>query len=333
MERIYESLIEDHLQEYDQMVFLAGARQVGKTTIAVRSKSLSKYNKSLNWDKIDDRSLILSGESIFKELPPELMAKTKPIIMFDEIHKYSKWKTFLKGIIDEYKGKAHIIVTGSCKLDVYRKGGDSLMGRYFLYNVHPLSVAELLKTEVPKNDVSMPKEIREEALDILLKFGGFPEPFLKQSDRFSNRWQKLRRQQMIREDIRDLSQIQEIDQLEMLSFVLQEQAGQMLNYSSLSKKIRVSDQTIRRWITVLSSYYHCFTIKPWHRNVTRSLIKDPKIYLWDWSTIKDKGSKNENFIASHLLKTVNFWNDTGMGEYGLYFLRDKEKREVDFLVS
>ena len=149
------------------------------------------------------------------------MAKTKPIIMFDEIHKYSKWKTYLEGVIDEYKSKAHIIITGSCKLDVYRKSGHSLMGRYFLYNVHPLSIAELLRTEVPKNDILMPKEIGEEALDILLKFGGFPEPFLKQSDRFSNRWQNLRRQQMIREDIRDLSQIQEIDQLEVLSVVLQ----------------------------------------------------------------------------------------------------------------
>jgi len=332
MKRIYQSVIEEHLKQYDQMAFLAGQREVGKTTIATYIKSLFPHNNFFNWDKLKDREKIIS-DSVVQDLPIDAILKLKPIIVFDEIHKYSNWKTFLKGLIDEYKTKLHIVVTGSCKLDIYRKGGDSLMGRYFLYHVHPISTAELLRTNVPKKAISMPQKIKKDLFDSLLEFGGFPEPFIKQDKRFYNRWQILRRQQMIKEDIRDLSQIQEIGQLELLSFTLQSQAGQLLNYSNLSKKIRVSDQTIRRWIEVLSSYYHCFTIKPWSNNIARSLLKDPKIYLWDWSVIENNGAKMENFVASHLLKAVHFWSDIGLGKYNLYFLRDREKKEVDFLVT
>ena len=333
MKRIYDFVIEDHLKKYDQMAFLAGPRQVGKTTIAAHAKTLSPHNKFFSWDKLQDREQIVSDVSIVESLPLDAMLKTKPIIVFDEIHKYSHWKTFLKGLIDEYKTKLHIIVTGSSKLDIYRKGGDSLMGRYFLYRIHPLSVAELIRTNIPAKPISMPKKIGQNLFESLLEFGGFPEPFIKQTKQFYNRWQNLRRQQMIKEDIRDLSQIHEIGQLELLSFTLQHQAGQLLNYSNLAKKIRVSDQTIRRWIEVLSAYYHCFTVKPWSHNIARSLIKDPKIYLWDWSIINNIGSKIENFVAAHLLKAVHFWNDIGMDRYGLHFLRDKDKREVDFLVT
>ena len=207
------------------------------------------------------------------------------------------------------------------------------MGRYFLYHVHPISVAELLRTFAPDKPISTPKEIPHNLFDALLEFGGFPEPFIKQNKRFYTRWKNLRNQQMLKEDIRDSSQIHEIAQLELLSYTLQYQSTQLLNYSNLSKKIRVSDQTIRRWVELLKSYYYCFTLKPWSQNISRGLLKEPKIYLWDWSILEDKGLKIENFIASHLLKAVNFWTDTGLGQYELYYLRDKDKKEVDFLVT
>lgn len=333
MKRIYQYVIEEHLTSYDQMIFLAGPRQVGKTTIATSIKTLFQHTKFLNWDKLKDREQIVSGTSLLQELPLDAILKTKPLIVFDEIHKYSKWKIFLKGLIDEYKTKLHIIVTGSCKLDVYRKGGDSLMGRYLLYNIHPISIAELLRTSIIDKPISMPKKISDDLYDALLEFGGFPEPFIKQNKRFYTRWKNLRYEQMLKEDIRDSSQIHEISQLELLSYILQYQSAQLLNYSSLSKKIRVSDQTIRRWIELLKAYYYCFTIIPWYYNISRSLLKEPKIYLWDWSTVEDKGKKTENFIACHLLKAVNFWNDMGLGKYNLYYLRDKDKKEVDFLVT
>ncbi|MCT4635302.1 MAG: ATP-binding protein [Rickettsiales bacterium] len=334
MKRIYDRLLEEHLVKYEQMAFLAGPRQVGKTTIAQNAIQSSKYSKYLNWDNIDSRKIILSGnQSIVENLPIATIPNVKPFIIFDELHKYKNWKTLLKGFVDEYKLTSHIIVTGSAKLDVYRKGGDSLMGRYFLYRVCPLSVAEIVRGYYAEDVISSPSEVENDLISSLLEFGGFPESFLKQDKRFHNRWQNMRFQQLMREDIMDLAKIQELAQLEVLADLLKYQTGQMISYTNLSNKVRVNDTTIRRWISTLESFYYCFRLRPWSSNVSRSLLKEPKLYLMDWSVIEDKGARIENFVACHLYKAVNFWNDAGFGKYDLFFLRDKEKREVDFLIT
>lgn len=334
MKRIYQTILEEHFERYQQMSFLSGPRQVGKTTIAKSCAELTNYFKYLDWDRLRDREQIVAGEmAVVADLPLEAVLDTKPIVAFDEIHKYKLWKPFLKGFIDAYKGQLNVVVTGSSKLNVFRKGGDSLMGRYFLYRVHPFSVAELLRAEVPRQVISTPQRIPDDQFAALVEFGGYPEPFIKQEKSFYNRWSNLRQQQIFREDIRELAQIQELAQLEVLALMLQRQVGQLVSYSQLAKKIRVADSTIRRWINVLEVFHHCFLVKPWSKNVTRSLLKEPKIYLWDWSGIVDKGAKIENFVACHLLKAVHCWTDLGFGEFDLHFLRDKDKNEVDFLVT
>jgi uncharacterized protein len=334
MKRVYEKVISLHFQQYKQMLFLAGPRQVGKTTISLTAQSFTSQFIYLNWDNQDHRKIILDGPAAVAKLTEFKKVWTiPPIIVFDELHKYRHWKTFLKGFFDTYKDHLKIIVTGSSKLDMYRTGGDSLMGRYFPYRIHPFSVAESLRSDFNQEEIHPPKEIRSTHFNALFEFGGFPEPFLKQNKRFSHRWKELRKEQLFRGDIRDLSRIQEIDQLEILSELLKNQAGQLVNYSNLASKIKVSIDTIRRWINTLTAFYHCFIIRPWSKNVSRSLIKAPKIYLWDWSDIQDLGQRAENFVVSHLLKAVHFWTNQGLGNYELYFLRDKEKREVDFLVT
>lgn len=302
--------------------------------IAKNTINKSEYYKYLNWDNIDNRKIILSNNTeIVSGLPINTIAGVRPFIIFDEIHKYKNWKTLLKGFVDEYKQASHIIVTGSAKLDVYRKGGDSLMGRYFLYRICPLSIAEIVRPSYSHNLISAPTKVSNEAIESLMEFGGFPESFIKQDKRFHSRWQNMRFQQLIREDIMDLAKIHELAHLEVLADLLKYQAGQLVSYTNLANKVRVNDTTIRRWISTLESFYYCFLLKPWSNNVARSLLKDPKIYLMDWSVIEDRGSRLENFVACHLYKAVNFWNDAGFGKYDLFFLRDKEKREVDFLIT
>lgn len=331
MERSYSSVLTEHLGRYRQMVFVVGPRQVGKTTLCT---DLVQEYHYFNWDNQDHRVLIIEGPNrIGEEIGMRELQEKHRIVIFDEIHKYSKWKDFLKGFFDVYSPGVRIIVTGSSRLDVFKKGGDSLMGRYFLYHLHPISVGEIIGTRPSENEIQNPGPIDPQAFDSLYTFGGFPEPFLRTNLRFSNRWKRLRQQQLFTEDIRDLTRVQEVQQIELLAETLKYQTGQMINYSNLAKKIRVSVDTIRRWIRVLESLYYCFTIQPWSKNVSRSLLKQPKIYLWDWSLLADAGAKPENFVASHLLKSVHWWTDNGLGEYGLYFLRDKEKREVDFLVT
>ncbi|MGL4824886.1 MAG: ATP-binding protein [Alphaproteobacteria bacterium] len=333
MKRIYSNIIKHHVEHYTQALFLAGPRQVGKTTLAkhfLKEFSTSFY---LNWDNLDHRLLILKGPAaVVQQMPLQTLSNQKPILCLDEIHKFKEWKIFLKGLIDTYRDDLHTLVTGSSRLDVFHKSGDSLMGRYFLHRIHPLSVHELADPEPREQFLGEPHNIGNELFDTLLAFGGFPDPFLKAEKRYYRKWQQLRHQQLFQEDIRDLSNIHEISLLEVLAKTLQQQAGQLTNYTTLSKKIRVSDQTIRRWIEVFEALYFCFSLRPWSQNLSRSLLKDPKIYLWDWSLVEDKGQRAENFIASHLLKAVHFWNDNGFGSFELAFLRTKDHKEVDFLV-
>lgn len=333
LNRIYDTLVDLHLSEDSEMLFLEGPRQVGKTTVSEKTQSLTDFFVYLNWDNEDHRKIILSGPTVIAETAQlSRLHIRKPVIVFDEIHKYKKWKNFLKGFYDSYRDKVHIIVTGSSRLKIYKPGGDSLMGRYFCYRMHPLSVAECLRQTIVNHEIQNPKPIDDQTFSALYEFGGFPKPFIKHDTRFSARWQQLRQEQLIREDIRDLNRIQEIGQLEVLTLLLKEQATQLANYSTLANKIRVSVDTIRRWLKILESFYFCYILRPWKNNISRSLIKEPKIFLWDWSLIDDPGARAENFIASHLLKAVDLWTDLGLGKYELYFLRTIDKQEVDFLV-
>lgn len=233
---------------------------------------------------------------------------------------------------DLCEGQLAILVTGSASLDVFKKGGDSLMGRYFNYRLHPLSVAELIDSDWNTEKlIQAPRALGAELYSHLFQFGGFPEPFLKANQRFYHRWRRLRQQQLIREEIRDVARVQEIAQLEMLVILLEKQAGQVTKYSTLAKQLRVSVDTIRRWLEVLEGFYYCYRIRPWYQNITTAL--QPKTYLWDWSGISDEGAKAENFVAKHLLKAVHAWTDIGLGEFDLYYLRTKDQKEVDFLVT
>ena len=334
MKRIYENLVYSNLKKFNQMAFLIGPRQVGKTTIAKHIQSQFKESIYLNFDSLEDRKLIMSGQNfIEKILPTTVLRSEKPLVIFDEIHKHPDWKNYVKGFFDLYKNFFSIIVTGSARLDVYQSGGDSLMGRYFQYHIYPLTVTELTNTEVPIKEFRAPKVTSEEDFSNLYKYGGFPDLYLNHSDRFSNLWQETRFKQLFRDDIRSLTNLQEIYSLEMLAILIKEQAGQLLNYSSLAKKVGVTSQTISRWIKILDRFYYCFTLRPWHKNVSRSLVKEPKVYLWDWSVIQDEGAKIENFLALHLLKFVDFFNEQGLGHYALFYLRNLEKQEVDFLIT
>lgn len=313
------------------MLFLMGARQVGKTTLATMIAEGYERSLYLNWDIDDDRDKILSGQRFIERFFSIEEMGAKPLVIFDELHKYPNWKNFIKGFYDLYKNHYHIIVTGSAHLNVFQKGGDSLMGRYIPYTIHPFSVGELNRNPI-KDTHKDPFEINEIDWETLFKFGGFPQPFLERDQAFYNQWKRLRRSQLFREDIKDSTQIQEVAQIELCAQMLSYQSGGILNRSTVADKLRVSVNTINRWLEVLRQFYFAFTIQPWSRNIPHSLVKEPKVYLYDWSLVSDAGARFENMVACHLKKSVDFWCESGVGEFELYFLRDKKQREVDFLV-
>jgi hypothetical protein len=330
MKRVYQSIIEEHFQRNKQMLLVSGARQVGKTTVG-KAFGEDKDFHYLNWDLQEDRIAILGGQ---RSVSAIIGSETAQTILFDEIHKYADWKNFLKGFYDVYRDLSwKILATGSARLDTFKKGGDSLLGRYFHLQMFPLSAAELVSKEFSKTMVSQPSEIDSEQWGSLLRFGGFPEPFLKSNQRFHRQWSRTRRDRLFGEDIRTLGKAFDVSKIELLAELAVLNASCLLNYSSFAKIIRASVESIQRWTTLLEQLSFCFRLRPWTKNITRSLAKEPKLYLTDWSGISDTGKRNENFVACSLMKAVEGWNDTGLGEFGLYYIRTKDKREVDFVLT
>ena len=328
--RIYDTILADHLERHRQMAFVTGPRQVGKTTTC---RGLS--SGYLDWDNADDRRVILQGPAATAQrLGLERLRAEPPRATFDELHKYRRWKSFLKGFFDTYADSVRVLVTGSSRLDVYRRGGDSLMGRYFLYRMHPFTVAEAICADLPdaRRIIRPPQRITEADFAALWEHGGYPEPFLKRDLRFSRRWRTLRQQLLLREDIRDLTRVHELGQLSTLVDLLLARSTQQVVYSDLGREVQVSVDTLRRWIDTLCGIHLGFLLRPWFKNVSSSLRKEPKWFLRDWSGVSDEGRRAETFIACHLLKAVEGWTDLGLGDFQLGYLRDKRKREVDFLI-
>lgn len=324
--RIYDAILREHVGRNRQMALVAGPRQVGKTTTC---RSLA--DAYLDWDNLDDRKVILEGPAaVASHVGLDRARSPLPVLTFDELHKRQTWRTFLKGFFDTYETRVKVIVTGSSKLDIRRRAGDSLMGRYFRYRMHPLSVAELLRQDVFQAPLRPPAEPRD--FDILWEHGGFPEPFVRRDRRFSANWRAMRQELLFREDVRDFTGVQQLGQIEVLGTLLAERSGAQLVYSALAREVQVSVDTIKRWVEVLSGLHQGFLLRPWFVNVARALRKEPKWYLRDWSGVDDPGARAETFVACHLLKAVEGWTDLGLGQFELRYLRDKEGREADFLV-
>ena len=330
--RFYDHLLDEHFAGNRQMAFVSGPRQVGKTTTCRQ-----QADAYVNWDNVDHRTRILAGPKEIASMVGLDRLSAKPLlVLFDELHKFSRWKEFLKGFFDTYGGsggQVRIAVTGSSRLDVYRRGGDSLMGRYFLYRMHPFTVAEIAAPNLPPETiVRPPRPIADDDFDALWLHGGFPEPFLRRDSRFTNRWRSTRSAQLLREDVRELTGVQQLDQLEIMARFLTERSAEQLVFGNLAGQVRISADTVRRWVAALSNLHLGFLLRPWFENVSRSLRKEPKWYLRDWAAVGDVGRRAETFIACHLLKAVEGWNDLGLGTFSLGYLRDKHKREVDFVV-
>ncbi len=276
--RIYEAVLEEHLRDNRQMAFLTGPRQCGKTTLA---KSLS--DKYFTWDDLATRRLVAGDAAGLADAAGlGIASNRKTVITLDEIHKFVRWKSFLKGFFDLYEDRMRLIVTGSARLDIYKRGGDSLMGRYFLYHMHPLGVAELVRPELEATEIHAPRPVSSEDWDALWTHGGFPEPFVRRDMRFTHRWRKLRREQLFREDLRDLTKIADVAGIRILSELLLARAGNQIVAASLAREIGIAEKTIKAWIATLEYFHEGFTVRPWFRNIENSIRKTPKWYQRDW---------------------------------------------------
>jgi len=310
------------------MVFVAGPRQVGKTTLAQRILSGWAAGSYLSWDNRDDR----------REMRAARWPGGQALVVLDELHKWREWKGWLKGEFDKHRERLRFLVTGSARLDIYRRGGDSLQGRYHHYRLHPFSYAEAasgggVPALVPGQELHLPERGDPELLDSLLEFGGFPEPFLSQSTRTLRRWQKERLDRFFREDVRDLEPVRDFSSLQLLADLVPERVGSPLSLNALREDLEVSHRTLTHWMEILERLYYVFRLRPFTGPRARTLTKMPKAYLWDASLVSDRGARLESLVASHLLKMAHYLEDSEGHAVGLHYLRDRDGREVDFLVT
>lgn len=307
MERYQKQAILKDLQK--KMVLLAGPRQAGKTTLA---KTVAKEFQSsvyLTYDRLEDRKIILE----------EAWLPSVELIILDEIHKMPKWKNYLKGIYDTKKPHQKILVTGSARLEIFNQVGDSLAGRYFLHRLMPLSPAECDKVKV------------NYTLDHFLERGGFPEPFLAQDSIDADRWRLQYVDSLLRIDVLDFENIQNLNAIRLVFELLRERVGSPISYTSIAEDVAISPNTVKKYIQILEALYIIFRITPFSRNIARSLLKEPKIYFFDNGLVKgDRGIRFENFVATCLLKHVLAKIDYQAKNYSLRYLHTKERHEVDF---
>lgn len=321
------------------MVFLAGPRQSGKTTLAkiiAESFSNSLY---FSWDIPQQRAEFFNNKHFFEMIKRK--DSSTPLIILDEIHKYRDWKNYLKGVYDSSHESYKFLVSGSGRLDIYQKGGDSLAGRYFLFHLWPFTVAELGKRNSSmksfmKNPLHISMDRHKELKEIWLKLAelsGFPEPYLSGRKTTYRRWSGIYAQQLIREDIRDLTDIKAINDMETLYLLLPSRTGSPLSFQSLARDMNVSYNSVRSWISVFERFFLVFSLKPWTARIARAVQKESKVYLLDAPRIKDAAARFENMVALELLRAVTSWNNMGHGNFTLHFIRNKEKQEVDFLIA
>ena len=338
MDRLPYMRLWDELSRSKAMIFLSGPRPVGKPTLAKTIAARFPASLYFNWDTRDDRARLLKDPSFFTQL--DNPGTGPALVVLDEIHKYRKWKNYLKGAYDAHAGRFHFLVLGSGRLAIYQKGGDSLAGRYFLFSLWPLTIAELADRqrtfeEFRRDPLGMPKASPDpESIWMRLsQLSGFPEPYLSDNADHYRRWSSAYAHQLIREDIRDTTEIKRLDDVEALSLLLPSRVGSPLSIESLSRDLEVSFNTVRSWLEVFERFFLCFRLRPWSARIQRGLTKQTKLFLMDYAQIESSAARFENMVALELMRAVSSWNEWGWGTFDLFYVRNKDGHEVDFLIT
>ncbi|HMO51508.1 MAG TPA: ATP-binding protein [Kiritimatiellia bacterium] len=327
------------LSQFKSMIFLAGPRQAGKTTFA-EALLANRDGVYLNSDIPEDRTRLLKNPAFYHDVIRT--REEPPFVVLDEIHKMPRWKNYLKGAYDRDKDRFSFLVLGSGRLDQFRRGGDSLAGRYLMFHLWPFTLAELAETRRSPNDFladpmvlvpDFPSENAQRIWSRLRQYSGFPEPYIHQSSEFRSIWSMTYHRQIIRDDIREQFAILKAAEITQLLDLLPLRVGSPVAMDHLAGDLHVAPDTVKKWVGLFDAFYLIFTIKPWTRKVSRALTKMPKLYFFDYARVEDPAARLENMVALELYRATQSWTDLGHGTFTLHYLRNREKQEVDFLIA
>lgn len=328
----------------NKMRLIAGPRQCGKTTLA--KQVLEQHNfltLYYNWDLRQVKDRFYKNSNFYYDDIYQLNSKQDYYwVCFDEIHKQPSWKNILKDCYDANSNEIHFIVTGSARLDLFRQAGDSLTGRYYLFHLFPLLLCELTVAF----DLAKPSSAEDwldhrlhnaaypqSELESLLQYSGFPEPFTEQNENLQNMWRDNYLDTIIREDIRDLTQVRDVERVARLALLLPDRIGSPLSVNSMVAEVEFSYTAVANYLNVLNFCYMIFQVSPYHQRLARTLKKEQKVYFFDWTRNKNEANRYENYVALELLQRVTFWKDHGFGNFALRYIRTIDGKETDFLIT
>ncbi|MBI4398308.1 MAG: ATP-binding protein [Candidatus Omnitrophica bacterium] len=332
-----------------QMRFIAGPRQSGKTTLAkMFLREVGDEAFYYNWDTHPVIEKFRENPAFLKEdlftLPKDEKKKLKHWVCFDEIHKMPQWKNILKGQFDTLEDQIQFIITGSARLDMFRRSGDSLAGRYFMFRLLPFNLFELTRfssdilsflpdpVQFIESRVSSVRKKSKSVFKNLFDLNGFPEPFLNGEEKFITLWRRNYEDRLVRGDLRDLTRIEELENISRLIQLLPGRIASPLSVNSLAEDLSKSFDAVSNYLRALKLCFFLFEVPVYSKKISRSIKKEKKIYFYDWSLITDLGSRFENYIACELLSWLSFWHDSGLGDFELKYLRTRDGREIDFVL-
>jgi predicted AAA+ superfamily ATPase len=166
-----------------------------------------------------------------------------------------------------------------------------------------------------------------------MRVGGFPEPFLEDDETFYRRWRRSHLDIILRQDLIDLESVRDVQAIETLIELLRVRVGSPVSFASLARDLERDASTIKRWLALLENLYVVFRVSPFHRNIARALLKEPKYYFFDVGQVEGtEGVRLENAVALSLLKEIHALEDSYGVRSALHYLRTRERREIDFLV-
>lgn len=333
----------DKLSSDKSLIMLAGPRQSGKTTFArdIAAKDFSDIIY-FNWDIAEDKRLLIDDPVFFSKAPRSSVS-SKPLVILDEIHKYRNWKNYLKGVYDQFEKDYQFLVTGSGRLEFSRKTGDSLAGRFLKFHIFPFTLAELSSDRRSLEDF-MDDPLRgfnavlksnksRQAFEALWELSGFPEPFINSKKTFWRAWSASYGQQIIRDDLRTIADIRNLDLIETLFALIPSRVGSPFSINNLAEDLQVAFDTAKNWLMLFDAFYLTFRLSPWTAKISRSILKEKKIYLFNYPVIEEESARFENLVALEFLRAIEAWNDYGLGRFSMHYLRNKDKQEVDFLIA
>lgn len=335
---LYQDLFAELARE-GRMVFVEGPRRVGKTTLGELIGRSYANRLALNGEIPEERARLVRNPAFFEEV--ERRDDSPPLIVLDEVNRHRGWRKHLKAAYDRAQAAYHFLVTASSRLDHPPRRGDSLAGRYYRIGLWPFTLAETARRRrAPEAFLADPLQMSMEGAgevaelwQTLSELGGFPEPFLAGRKTAYRRWSNAYAGQLVREEIRDMTGIKALAELETLVHLLPAQVGGLLPVPVLAQTLHVAYNTIRSWLATLQRFFAVFVLTPWTRGVPRAIREGQKLYLYDYPRIADEAARFENMVAVELGRAVATWNATGLGRFALHFVRTKDQQEVDFLVS